>query len=92
DQAKVFSCQLQQQGITFKNLPGALNWHFAGTWDYIFSKHPMYQQKNLEKYIWPQSSCLLRRAIALPIYLNMSKGAISVLIDKLHDSLCAIIA
>ena len=92
DQAKVFSCQLQQQGITFKNLPGALNWHFAGTWDHIFSKHPMYQQKNLEKYIWPQSSCLLRRAIALPIYLNMSKETINVLVDKIQDSLSAIIA
>jgi hypothetical protein len=40
--AKRIAADLQKDGVGFKNLPDALNWHFAGVWDHIFSVLPGY--------------------------------------------------
>ena len=74
---------LSKEGIGTKNLPDAINWHFAGTWTHIFYNYPEYDGKNLEQ-VWPQSTDYLRRAIALPIMVNTTKEELDEIIVKLH--------
>jgi 8-amino-3,8-dideoxy-alpha-D-manno-octulosonate transaminase len=71
EQASRFANLLSKAGIGTKNLPDALNWHYAGTWTHIFYNYPEYNGKDLEK-IWSQSTNYLRRAIAIPIMVNMT--------------------
>ncbi len=73
EQALLFAKKLAQRGLGTKNLPDAINWHYAGTWTHIFYNDPQYRDKNLEE-VWSQSTGLLRRAIALPIMVNMTEA------------------
>ena len=77
---------LSMEGIGTKNLPDAINWHFAGTWTHIFHNYPEYDGKDLEQ-VWPQSTDYLRRAIALPIMVNTTKEELEEIIVKLHTVL-----
>ena len=77
---------LSMEGIGTKNLPDAINWHFAGTWTHIFYNYPEYDGKDLEQ-VWPQSTDYLRRAIALPIMVNTTKEELEEIIVKLHTVL-----
>jgi len=84
DKAFSFAKALCRRGIGTKNLPDAINWHFAGTWTHIFHLYPEYRGKDLEA-IWSQSAGYLRRAIALPIMVNMSEERLKLIIDVIHD-------
>ena len=72
------------KGFGTKNLPDAINWHYAGTWDHIFSKYDEYKGKDLST-IWKQSTELLRRAIALSIFVHMADSDINKIIDAIHE-------
>jgi 8-amino-3,8-dideoxy-alpha-D-manno-octulosonate transaminase len=50
--------RLKDNGYGTKNVPDALNWHFAGNWKNIFPENK-----------WKRSQDLLERSIALPISL-----------------------
>lgn len=63
---------LKQAKLGTKNLPDALKWHFAGTWDHML-KGPKY--KNIGSK-WPKSNEILNRSIALPISIGMTDEAI----------------
>ncbi|MBI4353617.1 MAG: DegT/DnrJ/EryC1/StrS family aminotransferase [Candidatus Omnitrophica bacterium] len=81
--AAAFAAALERRGFTTKNLPGALSWHYAGTWDHLFRgisslDHP-------EKR-WPKTDDLLHRAIALPVNVAMSEGDLADLIAAVRDS------
>ena len=52
---------LSKSGLGTKNLPDALDWHFAGTWHHMLS----------ESCVFPETSSLLRKAISLPISVRM---------------------
>lgn len=82
--ASLFAKRLQKRGFGTKNLPDAVNWHFAGTWTHIFCDHPHYKGKDLEK-IWGQSAGFIRRAIALPIMVNMTDERINELIKAIKE-------
>ena len=60
-----FSNQLKKKNIITKNLPSAINWHFAKHWDHIFSKYGMNKKKLAIKF--KRSSDILERCIAIPI-------------------------
>ena len=51
--------------IGTKNVPDAIEWHFAKYWMHIFKKFNMRKQK-LEKMLLPSSN-LLETSIAIPI-------------------------
>jgi 8-amino-3,8-dideoxy-alpha-D-manno-octulosonate transaminase len=53
-----------------KNLPDALTWHFAGTWEHLFRGYPHLSEP---AHRWPRTADLLRRAIALPVNVRMSE-------------------
>lgn len=84
DQAKALARKLAERGFGTKNLPDAVNWHFAGTWDHIFKEEKRLFQGNLEAR-WPRSADLLRRAIALPIMVKMGLDRCDALVDAIHD-------
>ncbi|MBP7088037.1 MAG: DegT/DnrJ/EryC1/StrS family aminotransferase [Candidatus Omnitrophica bacterium] len=84
ERAKSFAKKLAERGIGTKNLPDAINWHFAGTWGHIFYICPKYKGKDLEK-VWNQSTNYLRRAVALPIMVNMSQEQIKKIIQAVKE-------
>lgn len=84
DKASMFAKKLVQKGFGTKNLPDAINWHYAGTWTHIFCGYPKYKGKNLEE-VWKQSTDYLRRAVALPVMVNMDKERINLLICAVKE-------
>lgn len=82
--AKAFLKEWTARGLGTKNLPDAINWHFAGTWDHIFSRYDQYKGKDLPS-VWKQSNDLLRRAIAIPIYVKMTDADIDKVIKAVRE-------
>lgn len=66
--AKIFVKKIQEAGLGTKNLPDALKWHYAATWDHML-KGSGYENLGSK---WPKSNDLLYRAIALPVMINMA--------------------
>lgn len=75
EKAKSFAKALLEKGFGTKNLPDAVDWHFAGTWKHILQ----------DVTLWPQSEGLLRRAIALPIMVNMDEEKINKIIQSVKE-------
>lgn len=73
DRARKVARAMTARGVGTKNLPDALSWHFTGTWNHVFKEDADLVGKDLEK-TWPRSTDLLRRAIALPIFVQMSSA------------------
>lgn len=84
EKASKFAKFLSKAGLGTKNLPDAIDWHFAGTWTHIFYNYPEYKEKNLEK-IWGQSTNYVRRAISIPIMVYMTDEKIDYLIQSIKD-------
>ncbi|MGB7789229.1 DegT/DnrJ/EryC1/StrS family aminotransferase [Methanoregula sp.] len=82
--AKAFMKLWTGKGFGTKNLPDAINWHFAGTWDHIIRRYDQYEDKDLSK-LFAQSDDLLRRAIALPIFVNMPDTQIETIVTAVHE-------
>ncbi len=83
EKASLFAKKLKEKGLGTKNLPDAIDWHYAGTWTHIFSAYPQFNGKNPEK-ILSQSTDYLRRAIALPIMVLMSDERMKQTIDAVQ--------
>jgi len=84
--AKGFVKGLREKGLATKNLPDAFNWHFAGTWGHIFSELDYYKDASW-KMLWRRSEDLLRRAVALPISINMTDEQINKTITAVKEAL-----
>ncbi len=68
--AQRFAIKIYDNGLGTKNLPDALTWHFSGTWEHLFKDFTSLRNC---KGMWPISTDLLERAIALPINVKMSE-------------------
>lgn len=55
----------KQAGYGTKNIPDAIDWHFAGTWNHMFANVPAYRES--WKTAWIRSAELLYRSVALPV-------------------------
>jgi len=75
EKALDFARHLKGQGIGTKNLPDAINWHFAGTWNHIFGNA-----------VFPQSENLLRRAVAIPVMVNMPEEQIQKIVSAIKEA------
>lgn len=84
EKAERFAGLLADRSIGTKNLPDALDWHFTGTWTHIFHDFPGYGDKRLED-IWKLSGGFLRRAVAIPIFVNMKEEQISKVVTAIRD-------
>jgi len=89
ERAKCVARNLQQKGIGFKNLPDALRWHFAGTWDHILARSAWLKGRTLENY-FGRSGEILRRAIAFPILYKMDESRISKIAVELQKALAEV--
>jgi 8-amino-3,8-dideoxy-alpha-D-manno-octulosonate transaminase len=79
-----FAAGLQKRGIPTKNLPDAITWHFAGTWTHILPAFKRYRDKNLMK-LWPESTGLIERAIAIAVNIRMSDQELDERIAAITD-------
>jgi len=84
NQAREFVKGLREKGLGTKNLPDAFNWHFAGTWDHIFSELKQYKDGSWKK-LWKNSEDLLRRTVALPINIIMTDNQINKIINAIRE-------
>jgi len=84
DETRKFMKLWTEKGFGTKNLPDAINWHFAGTWDHILYHYDHYAEKNLLQ-IFSRSDELMRTAIALPVFVNMQLPQIETIVDAVHD-------
>lgn len=85
-QAKGFVKGIREKGLGTKNLPDAFNWHFAGTWDHIFSEIDHYKDGSW-KTLWKKSEDLLKRTVALPINIKMTEEQIDKTISAIKEAL-----
>ncbi|MEK6809743.1 MAG: DegT/DnrJ/EryC1/StrS family aminotransferase [Nanoarchaeota archaeon] len=84
DKAKLFAKMMKEKGLGTKNVPDAIDWHFAGTWTQIFHDFDEYKGKELSQ-VWKNSNDLLRRSIALPILVNWNAEDINRIIENLKE-------
>jgi 8-amino-3,8-dideoxy-alpha-D-manno-octulosonate transaminase len=84
EKTKAFMKCWTAKGFGTKNLPDAINWHYAGTWDHMLKHYPRYKGKDLAK-VFAQSDDILRRAVALPILVNMPDEQIEKTVTAVHD-------
>ncbi len=66
---------LGKEGIGTNILPGAFNWHFAGTWNHMLT--------NTQD--WEKSKMILERTIALPIMIKMTDEQINKIIQIISN-------
>lgn len=79
-QADKFVDGMAKWGLSTKNLPDALDWHFAERW-------PEYLRKECRapSYHWGKSAAYLERAVALPIMVNWTADDIAAMADSLKS-------
>lgn len=77
DQAEEYVRLMSENGLGTKNVPDAIEWHFARYWDHIFSKFG-FTKEQLHEYTAP-SAKLLDRSVAIPIMVKTN-------IDQLHKN------
>jgi 8-amino-3,8-dideoxy-alpha-D-manno-octulosonate transaminase len=68
---------ISENGLGTKNVPDAIEWHFARYWDHIFSKFG-FKKEQLHEHTVP-SAKLLERSVAIPIMVKTS-------IDQLYKN------
>tara|TARA_B100000787_G_scaffold162191_1_gene142654 strand:- start:5951 stop:7117 length:1167 start_codon:yes stop_codon:yes gene_type:complete len=66
--SKKFLSEIIKKNIPTKNIPDALEWHFAKYWDHIFKNYGVSKKKLLNKF--PISSKHLEKSIAIFIYAS----------------------
>ncbi len=81
--ANTFDKMLKAKKIKTKNLPSAINWHFAKHWDHIF-KNFGYNKKKLTKK-FSKSSYFLDRAIAIPISSIKNKAKTKLIANQIFN-------
>jgi 8-amino-3,8-dideoxy-alpha-D-manno-octulosonate transaminase len=69
-QCQAFLKEYHAAGFITKNVPDAIEWHFAGTWNHMFHGVPAY--RNTWRTAWAKSAELLDRSVAVPIFVKPS--------------------
>ncbi len=82
--ASDFEKELTKQGVGTKILPSALGWHYFANWEHIISK--LKGKIEYKMGMWPHSDSFLRRAIAIPISVQMTDDEIERMISALQKA------
>jgi len=95
-QALAVAEELGRRNVGTKNLPDALDWHFAGTWRHMMGAFAGTRQAGAAANcachgIVPSCACasLLRRAIALPVNVMMTQENIVSIAQAVRESIKA---
>lgn len=73
---EAFLRRYTEAGFITKNVPDAIDWHFAGTWNHMFREVPAY--RDTWRSAWARSGELLGRSVAVPIFVKSSE-------DEMHS-------
>src|SRR5207244_3528805 len=82
DLAQSFVKEMATAGLGTKNVPDAIDWHFAGAWDHIF-RHYGLSKNELWKAMLPSHE-ILARCIALPVMVKYTSDQIENIVTKLQ--------
>ena len=82
-QAKEYVRLLGENGLGTKNVPDAIEWHFARYWDHIFSKFG-FTREDLYEYTSP-SAKLIDRSVAIPIMVKTEIDHLNKNAELIHD-------
>ena len=80
-QALNFLKRMTSEGLGTKNIPDAMNWHFARHWGHMYSNNEKY--RDTFQVEWQNSASLLERSIAIPIMIKMTPERIDEIAKKL---------
>jgi 8-amino-3,8-dideoxy-alpha-D-manno-octulosonate transaminase len=80
--AKAFVAEMKKEGLGTKNIPDAMNWHFAKNWKHMAK--PLCLAPEAFETRWTASDLLLSRAVALPIMVKMDDERIDAIAAKLR--------
>ena len=72
DKTNEVATKLVEHGIGTKNLPDALDWHFAGKWNHMFNDVDYY--KKTWPVEWKKTADLLERSISIPILCKSTEA------------------
>lgn len=78
ERAAEAAATLGRLDVGTKNLPDALDWHFAGTWSHLLGDCANR---------WPRTRDLLERSIALPVNALMSDAELKRVADGVREAL-----
>ncbi len=80
--AQAFAQHMAAEGLGTKNLPDAMDWHFAGTWDHIFCDYGMTKEE-LWKAVLPSYE-RLSRCIAVPVMVKDTPERVQEILEMLR--------
>jgi len=83
--ASKFLDEISKEKIPTKNIPDALEWHFAKYWDHIFKDFKVSKENLLNKF--PNSSYHLEKSIALFIYATEKENSVKLKAKKIDSIL-----
>ncbi len=86
--ADAFVEKLKAHGLGTKNIPDALDWHFAGTWNHMFENVPIY--KDTWQIHWSKTANLLYRSVALSINVKSTLAELDKQIGIINSALSEI--
>jgi 8-amino-3,8-dideoxy-alpha-D-manno-octulosonate transaminase len=66
DRATKIVASLNEAGIGTKNVPDAIDWHFAGTWDHMLGE---FHSEPLQT-VFKKTGDLLRRTVSVPVWIK----------------------
>jgi len=72
---------MNKQSIGTKNVPDAIEWHFARHWEHIFTHYGM-SKEELEELTQPTAE-LLKRSVSIPVMVNYKEDSLQRSADKL---------
>jgi|TARA_B110000116_G_C16759307_1_gene547532 8-amino-3,8-dideoxy-alpha-D-manno-octulosonate transaminase len=82
---KKFVNEIKKHKIITKNVPDALEWHFAKYWDHIFTKFGISKKKLLNNF--PKSSEHLEKSVSIFIYATESLNQVKSKAKKIENIL-----
>jgi 8-amino-3,8-dideoxy-alpha-D-manno-octulosonate transaminase len=83
EQAKRFVEKMMARGVATKNVPDAMQWHFAKNWTHMFNKYGWY--RDTHQFQWKISADILEKSVAIPVFVKMTESDISSLVKNLVE-------
>ena len=89
EHAHQFVKLINEKGLSTKNIPDAIEWHFARHWDHIFNKYGL-SSNDLYK-LTQKSADILDRSVAIPVMVNLEDEVVLKNSDILRKAVDAVL-
>jgi 8-amino-3,8-dideoxy-alpha-D-manno-octulosonate transaminase len=89
EHAHQFVKLINEKGLSTKNIPDAIEWHFARHWDHIFNKYGL-SSNDLHK-LTQKSADILDRSAAIPVMVNLEDEIVLKNSDILRKAVDAVL-